>query len=184
MAGLIGAAALAMATNRVLLVDWDGLDDVLSPNLVDWRYDEKRVVSEETASWLAGASSGTIGQQRASRGKHDPPHDVGAMVSWIGRPSHTHAPTHPHTPRTDAPTHPHTRRAHVVHRLANNHAWRRGAAGRDELQEDTRAQGPCGPGVIPRGLPAQQPGVVEGAGYELWMARVRRVVDERLPMHL
>ena len=60
MAGLIGAAALAMATDRVLLVDWDGLDEVLAPNLVNWRYDEKRVISEETATWLAGVSSNSI----------------------------------------------------------------------------------------------------------------------------
>ena len=109
MAGLIGAAALAMATDRVLLVDWDGLDEVLAPNLVNWRYDEKRVISEETATWLAGVSSNSIYQQRVHRGKHAAPRNVGAMVSEFSRgtdptlqvparrPLPTYPPTHTHT---------------------------------------------------------------------------------------
>ena len=33
-----------MTTNRVLLVDWEGLNDVLEPHLVNWRYEEAHIL--------------------------------------------------------------------------------------------------------------------------------------------
>ncbi|EDO39487.1 predicted protein [Nematostella vectensis] len=56
MAGLVSTFYLAILLNRTFLIHWGGpelLDSLLEPNMIDWRYDKRKIngVPERTSYW-------------------------------------------------------------------------------------------------------------------------------------